>query len=381
MRSLRLPLRWRSRTRWRSLTSRRRIVCRPRLLLRRRSRTPWRRLMLRRRWMRSLRLLLWCWSRTRWRSGVLCLARMRNILLLRLRRRPVARCVGVRRWSRWMLLHDLLMCIVIRRLRYLRMRSVIRLLCRACSIVIRRMRYSLRVVRMRDIVVSVVSVGVRLLGVVLRRTRRAISLLVWRRAVYCRQGTALCFRRIQSSRLWRCDYRGPSLIPRNKLGGVTPCCLLMLHLSRRRGYMPLPLSRELRRRWLRLNSTGSSVVGDTSYVDIIGHGLVINIGDIGNVYVIDRAIVVKVAATPISAIVTIAGVAESIVNTAVKANAQPPVAGVPPVKSTRKTPIARRPEVTGLRRQRPGSRYPVVVSRVRAPGPVARNPNIARTRA
>lgn len=142
-------LRWRTRgsvVLWRSLT-RRRIVCRPCLLLR-----------LRR--------------RTRWRSATLCLVRLRNIVWLRRRG--------------WMLLHNLLVRCVIRRMRYvivivrlrsLLVRSVIWL--RYCSraIVSRQLRNRLRIVRTRDVVV-----GPGLLITVLRR----ITIIGLRRAVYCR---------------------------------------------------------------------------------------------------------------------------------------------------------------------------------------------------
>lgn len=61
-------------------------------------------------------LLLWLRRRTRWRSATLCLVRLRNIV--RLRRWAVVSCVGVRRRSGRMLLHNLLMRCVIRRMRY-----------------------------------------------------------------------------------------------------------------------------------------------------------------------------------------------------------------------------------------------------------------------
>src|SRR5271169_2532049 len=128
----------------------------------------------------------------------------------------------------------------------------------------------------------------------------------------------------------------------------------------------------------RLNSTRPSVVSNPSGVDIVSYRPIVNIMYVGNVYVVDRAIVVKIAAVPISAVVTIARVPPSIVNAAIKAYGRSPISRVPQVESSRKAPPARRPQEAHLRRVHPSSRHPVVVAHIRVPSPVPGRPQVAR---
>src|SRR3989440_8652346 len=73
-----------------------------------------------------------------------------------------------------------------------------------------------------------------------------------------------------------------------------------------------------------------------------------------------------------------AAIAEAVVDAAVEPHVRAPVAAMPEVRSALPAPVSRRPQEADARRLRPGSGYPVVV--VVGPGPVARDPEVARRR-
>src|SRR6266481_5940520 len=120
-------------------------------------------------------------------------------------------------------------------------------------------------------------------------------------------------------------------------------------------------------------STGAAVKADA--VDrgvVIDHGGVVGIVDIDDIDVGYGPVVVVDAATPISAGKADTGVAEPIVDAAIKAHVRTPVAAVPNIEAVPPSPIARSPEHAHHRRLHPRARHPVVA--VITVGPVAGRP-------
>src|SRR5215472_10639410 len=130
------------------------------------------------------------------------------------------------------------------------------------------------------------------------------------------------------------------------------------------------------------DSTWSAVEADARNVALIDNDAIfVDVVDVDHVDVGDGAVVVVIAAAPVAAIEASTGIAEAVVNSAVETDVRSPVAGVPNVESFTPTPIARRPEVTGLRGKHPRTGNPEIVRVVVIVGPVTGNPDVALARA
>src|SRR5215831_40263 len=126
-----------------------------------------------------------------------------------------------------------------------------------------------------------------------------------------------------------------------------------------------------------LAAVEADVVVDGRVVD---DRAVVDVRDVGVADVGYRAVVVELVTAPVAALVADASVSEAVINAAVEADVRAPVAGVPHVESVAPAPVPRGPEQAHFRREHPGARHPVVAFIVAAPGPVARHPDVARTR-
>jgi hypothetical protein len=94
--------------------------------------------------------------------------------------------------------------------------------------------------------------------------------------------------------------------------------------------------------------------------------------------VVIAAVVVVVAASPVSAVEAYAEVAEAVVDATVVADGGSPVAGVPEVAASPIAPITGGPEGAGVRREYPCAVNPLVA--FTSPGPVAGSPDVAGAR-
>jgi hypothetical protein len=99
----------------------------------------------------------------------------------------------------------------------------------------------------------------------------------------------------------------------------------------------------------RIDSAATAVVANPSAL-IVGDTVVVNIANIRNVHIRNRAVVVNSAIIPISAIIATAGVSETVVDTAVVTNMRTPVTRVPMIVAIIEAPPGRRPERTHIRR-------------------------------
>ncbi len=103
----------------------------------------------------------------------------------------------------------------------------------------------------------------------------------------------------------------------------------------------------------------------------------VNVVHIRRVDIVDRAVVVEMAATPIAALVAEAHIAKAVVDAAIVANMSTPVAAIKAIAVMPKAPIARRPKCSFVRRLNPCPRYPVIA--LGTPSPIAGRPYIAFT--
>jgi len=118
----------------------------------------------------------------------------------------------------------------------------------------------------------------------------------------------------------------------------------------------------------------AAVVTDPRIV-VDDNGLVIDVGDVGDVYIGDATVVKEPVTLPISTVETRAGVPETIINAAVEADVRSPITAIPVVEAVIPAPVARGPEHSD------GSKHPCarnpIVAIVVIPSPVARRPDVA----
>jgi len=118
--------------------------------------------------------------------------------------------------------------------------------------------------------------------------------------------------------------------------------------------------RQFLRRRPRTNTSAAAVIAYAIAL-AIRHRIVINIMDIGDIYIVDRAIVSQCAVIPVRAVVAAPRVSKSIVNTTVEADGLSPIPTVPAVIAAVETPVRRCPESVDPRRHHPHARNPVVI--------------------
>jgi hypothetical protein len=124
-----------------------------------------------------------------------------------------------------------------------------------------------------------------------------------------------------------------------------------------------------------VDAAATAVVGDAVDSGVVNDDrAVIDIGDARDVDVVDRAVVVEVAALPVAAVIAVAGVAEAVVHASVEADVLTPEAAVKEIAAAEEAPVAGGPESTVEGRRAPGSGDPVVADG--SVSPVAGGPEI-----
>jgi hypothetical protein len=115
----------------------------------------------------------------------------------------------------------------------------------------------------------------------------------------------------------------------------------------------------LSRQRTRVDTAPTSVVAD-AFVGDIGHPVVIDVMYDVDIHVVHGPVVSESVAVPIAAFVTMADVAEAVVDAAVEADVRGPIAVIPTIAAGRETPVGRGPESTDIRRKDPGTGYPII---------------------
>jgi hypothetical protein len=126
-----------------------------------------------------------------------------------------------------------------------------------------------------------------------------------------------------------------------------------------------------------IEAASAAVIGDTAVIGDYDCA-VVDVGDVDHVNAVDGAVVVEVVAVPITAIVAVAGVAEAVVDAAIEADMQAPVAAIESPAVVVPAPISGRPESSVVRRSAPRSWDPVITGR--SPAPVTGSPEIVGCR-
>ena len=171
--------------------------------------------------------------------------------------------------------------------------------------------------------------------------------------------------------------RGPSLIFRGlsclgrSNGGDS-----LLRGGSGSGLVVLSRHRRLFRTGPRADSACSVKTGP---VIAVVHVLAVSVMNGRCIHAAHRGVIGKVPTLPAAAVKSASAIAEAIVHAAIETHGRAPVAGVKTVKASCKTPIARRPEQTGLRRSHPRAAYPVIACV--AITPVAGRPKVSVDRA
>ena len=110
---------------------------------------------------------------------------------------------------------------------------------------------------------------------------------------------------------------------------------------------------------------------------IIVHAVLINVMHDADVHIVVGAVVIEMAASPVTALVAEADVAEAVVDAAVKADVRPPIPTVEAIAAMPESPVSGGPESAHVGSLNPPAGYPVVPCR--RISPVARRPQIAVT--
>lgn len=153
----------------------------------------------------------------------------------------------------------------------------------------------------------------------------------------------------------------------------------MLILVRYRREMALTSESFLLSRRARGDPTVAAVVANMIHSSV-DHSGVVNVVNVGDVNVVYRSVVEKMAAVPASAIVAVAEIPVTVIDAAIETDLRTPVALIEDKSSAAVSPIARGPEKADSRRAHPGSWHPVVVAVIGVVSPVAGGPDVAVAR-
>src|SRR5215469_4161932 len=167
-----------------------------------------------------------------------------------------------------------------------------------------------------------------------------------------------------------------AVVHRSEQRAVCSGRVLMLRLHGGHGNVTLVSGLQLLTSWTSRGATGTTV--EAHAVDrrvVVDHGCVVGVAHDGDVDVGHRAVVVVSATLPVTAEEAGAGVAESVVDSAIEANFRSPVAVVPNVEAVIPVPEARSPEQANFRRKDPRAWNPEVA--IGTVGPIAGGPDVA----
>jgi len=152
---------------------------------------------------------------------------------------------------------------------------------------------------------------------------------------------------------------------------------LVLRLRGRCSNVPVAICCHFSRRRTCVDPATPAVIAHAARLAIVDHRFVVHVVNVRHVDVVDRAVVKKAPAMPVSAFVAEPAVTEAIVNSAIEADMRSPVSGVPEISTSAPAPIAWSPQEADLWSNHPRAGHPVVA--VNPVGPVAGRPNVAVT--
>jgi hypothetical protein len=172
-----------------------------------------------------------------------------------------------------------------------------------------------------------------------------------------------------------CDHGGTALVNVVELLTVLGGCALHLDL---RGHGWRTRTAEgcyFGGLWADVDAAAASVVGDASVV--VDDGAVVDVSDV-DVHAVNGAVVVEVVSVPVAAVITVAGVAEAVIDASVEADVEAPIATAPSPAVVIPAPVTGGPEGSVVGRGAPCTGDPVVADG--APVPIPRGPDVVRGR-
>jgi len=128
---------------------------------------------------------------------------------------------------------------------------------------------------------------------------------------------------------------------------------------------------------LHIDSPAAPVITDAISL-VVRNRVVIYIVNVRDIHIRDGAVISQCAIVPISAVVTPAGVAEAVVDSAIKADVRTPIARMPDINVVLVSPVRRRPESIHPGSHYPHSGYPIIAGLCIAP--VTRRPQVVLAR-
>jgi len=180
-------------------------------------------------------------------------------------------------------------------------------------------------------------------------------------------------------RTGECDLRGATLVLCEELLLVRRRSAVDLYLRLDGRRVVFVHGRDLGWAWANVETAVAAVVADAVFDlsavrDVIyDHRAVVDIGDVA-VDMGDGAVVVEVVALPVAAIIAGADVAIAVVNAAVEADVNSPIAVMEAVTAAVEAPVGRRPKRAIIGRRAPYAGGPVIATR--SVSPVAGGPEI-----
>jgi hypothetical protein len=90
----------------------------------------------------------------------------------------------------------------------------------------------------------------------------------------------------------------------------------------------------------RRDSSGSAVIADPVDGNVVDDRLVVDVVNVGDVYVVDGAVVVEGSISPFPTVVTAAGITEAVVNTAIETHRRAPITDVPDEGRSAPSPVS-----------------------------------------
>lgn len=215
------------------------------------------------------------------------------------------------------------------------------------------------------------------LALLLHRSHRRLFLL-WRWLIarlHRRRSVDIA---IGSERLAHHQTSRAAMVDAGELSLVGTGSMLILHLRLHWRSVFFMASRQFRGAGSHRQSTLPAGKADTRRAPVFTDRMAVDVVHDCDVDVVDRTVVVKMAALPVAALVADTHVAEAVVDSAVVADVRTPVASVKSVMVMPVAPVARGPESPLIGSLNPHAGYPVVAALT--PCPVPRRPEIVVAR-
>jgi len=168
---------------------------------------------------------------------------------------------------------------------------------------------------------------------------------------------AICRKRLGDGQVGRA-----AMVHVGELGAICAGNVLILELSMHGRGVRLLASRQFRRPGAHLQPARSAVEAHTGAAAVFTDGAIVDVVDYGDVDIVDRAVVVEVAAAPVAALVADADIAKAVVDAAIEPDMRTPVATVKAIAVIVVAPVSGCPERALIGSLHPNAGNPVIAA-------------------